>query len=40
MLFKKIIAAFNENHAKPINTNALLAVKAGGSYSYRSALKG
>jgi hypothetical protein len=35
MLFKEIIAVYSENHAKPIN-----AVKADGSYSYRSALKG
>jgi hypothetical protein len=41
MLIKKIIAVYSENHTKPINTNAvLLTVKADGSYSYRSALKG
>jgi hypothetical protein len=43
MLFKEIIAVLRENHAKPINKNAavdLLTVKADGSYSYRSALKG
>jgi hypothetical protein len=45
MLFKEIIAVYNENHTKPINAfyeqNAeLLNVKAGGAYSYRSALKG
>jgi hypothetical protein len=40
MLFKEIIAVYSENHAKPINTNELLSVKAGGSYSYHSALNG
>jgi hypothetical protein len=41
MLFKEMIAVYSENHAKLINTNAaLLTVKADGSYSYRSALKG
>jgi hypothetical protein len=40
MLFKEVIAVYSENHAKPINTNALLTVKAGGSYSYHSAVKG
>jgi hypothetical protein len=41
MLFKEIITVYSENHAKPINKNAaLLTVKADGSYSYRSALKG
>jgi hypothetical protein len=41
MLFKEIIAVYSENHTKPINTKAaLLTVKADGSYSYRSALKG
>jgi hypothetical protein len=40
-LFKGIVAVYIENHAKPINKNAaLLTVKADGSYSYRSALKG
>jgi hypothetical protein len=40
-LFKEIIAVCCENHTKPININAaLLTVKADGSYSYRSALKG
>jgi hypothetical protein len=40
-LFKEIIAVYRENHTKPINTNrTLLTVKADGSYSYRSALKG
>jgi hypothetical protein len=38
-LFKEIIAVYSENHAKPINS-ALLTVKADGSYSYRSGLKG
>jgi hypothetical protein len=39
-LFKEIIAVYIDNHAKPINTKAaLLNVRAGGSYSYRSALK-
>jgi hypothetical protein len=41
MLLKEIITVYSENHAKPINKNAaLLTVKADGSYSYRSALKG
>jgi hypothetical protein len=41
MMFKEIIAVYSENHAKPTHTNAaLLTVKADGSYSYRSALKG
>jgi hypothetical protein len=41
MLFKEIIAVYIENHAKSINTNAaLLTVKADGSYSYLSALRG
>jgi hypothetical protein len=42
MLFKEIIAVYSYNHTKPINTKkaALLTVKADGSYSYRSALKG
>jgi hypothetical protein len=41
MLFKEIIAVYSENHAKPeIQNAALLTVKADGSYSYRSALKG
>jgi hypothetical protein len=40
-LFKEIIAVYSENHAKPIIQNAaLLTVKADGSYSYFSALKG
>jgi hypothetical protein len=40
MLFKEIIAVYSENHAKPINTKCrITTVKAGGSYSYRSALK-
>jgi hypothetical protein len=40
MLFKEIIAVYSENHAKLIQTAALLTDKADGSYSYRSALKG
>jgi hypothetical protein len=42
MMFKEIIAVYSENYAKPIrvNTNELLTDKAGGSYSYHSALKG
>jgi hypothetical protein len=42
MPFKEIIAVYSENHAKPINKKkaALLTVKADGSYSYRSSLKG
>jgi hypothetical protein len=43
MLLKEIIAVCSDNYAKPINTKcsiSLLAVKADGSYSYRSALKG
>jgi hypothetical protein len=40
-LFKEIIAVYIDNDTKPINENAaLLTVKADGSYSYRSALKG
>jgi hypothetical protein len=43
-LFKEIIAAYPENHTKPINTlcgqNAeLFIIKAGGTYSYHCALK-
>jgi hypothetical protein len=40
MMFKEIIAAYSENHAKPIQNAALLTVRADGSYSYRSALQG
>jgi hypothetical protein len=40
MLFKEIIAVYSENHAKPINTKCNFTIKADGSYSYRSALKG
>jgi hypothetical protein len=41
MLFKEIIAAYSKNHMKDIIRNpASLIVKADGSYSYRSALKG
>jgi hypothetical protein len=40
-LFKEIIDVYSENHTKPLHTNAaLLTVKADGSYSYDSALKG
>jgi hypothetical protein len=40
-LVKENIAVYSENHAKPINTKrSITAVKAVGSYSYRSALKG
>jgi hypothetical protein len=40
MLFKELIDVNSENHTKPINTKRSVTVKAGGSYSYRSALKG
>jgi hypothetical protein len=45
MLFKKIIVIYSENHVKPINTFCrqnveVLTVKAGGTYSYQSTLKG
>jgi hypothetical protein len=40
MLFKEIIAVYGDNRAKPINTKCSLTVKAYGSYSYPSALKG
>jgi len=41
MLFKEIIAVYSENHTEPIIQNAeLLIVKAAGTYSYHSALKG
>jgi len=37
----EIITVYRENHTKQINTNAaLLIIKAGGTYSYRLALKG
>jgi hypothetical protein len=39
-LFKEMFTVYSENHAKPIQKAALLIVKADGSYSYRSALKG
>jgi hypothetical protein len=40
MLFKEIIYVYSENHRKSINNNAaLLALKADGTYIYRSALK-
>jgi hypothetical protein len=38
MLFKEIIAVYSEKHIKQ-NTE-LLIVKAAGTYSYHSALKG
>jgi hypothetical protein len=42
MLFKEIIDVYSENHAKPkkIQNAVLLTVKADGSYSYRSAVRG
>jgi hypothetical protein len=40
MLFKEIIAVYSENHTKIWNTKYYITVKADGSYSYRSALKG
>jgi hypothetical protein len=41
MLFKEIIDVYSENYTKQkIQNAALLTVKADGSYSYRSALKG
>jgi hypothetical protein len=39
-LFKEIIAVYSEKHTKTIQNAALMTVKADGSYSYRSALKG
>jgi hypothetical protein len=44
MLFKEIISVYSENFTKPINAiygqnEKLLNVKAGGTYSYHSALK-
>jgi hypothetical protein len=43
-LFEEIIAVYNENHTKPINTlcgqNAeILIVKGGGIHSYHKVLK-
>jgi hypothetical protein len=38
--FNEITAVYSENHAEPINTKISITVKADGSYSYRSALKG
>jgi hypothetical protein len=39
MLFKEIIAAYNENRMKSMSTKSeLLIVKAGGTYSYNWAL--
>jgi hypothetical protein len=40
MLFKEVIAVCTENHTKQIQKTALLIVKAGGTYSYLSAVKG
>jgi hypothetical protein len=41
MLFKKIIAVYTENDKVPTKQSAqLLTGKAGGTYSYHSALKG
>jgi hypothetical protein len=41
MLSEEIIAVYSENHTEPINNNAeLLIVKAVGTYSYHSALRG
>jgi hypothetical protein len=40
MLITEIIAVYSENCAKPINTKCRVTVKADGSYSYGSALKG
>jgi hypothetical protein len=45
MLFKETVAAYSENHTKPVthsmDKNAdLLDIKAGGKYSNHSALKG
>jgi hypothetical protein len=41
MLFKEIIAVYSEKHTKPINTKCSITdCQSGGSYSYRSALKG
>jgi hypothetical protein len=40
MLLKEIIAVYNENHMKPINTKCKLTiVKVPGTYSYHWALK-
>jgi hypothetical protein len=42
MLFKDIIAFYSENHTRPPppkKKNVLLTGKAGGTYSYHSALK-
>jgi hypothetical protein len=41
MLVKEVIAVYIENHTEPINgSSELLTVKASGTYSYHSALKG
>jgi hypothetical protein len=42
MLFKEIIAVYNKKHTKPMNTKykSLVNVKAAGTHSYHSALKG
>jgi hypothetical protein len=42
MVFKEIISVHNENHTKQVNLHNvfLLIVKADGTYSYGSTLKG
>jgi hypothetical protein len=41
MLFKKIIADYSENHARPINKNIELPIfKVAGTYSNHLNLKG
>jgi hypothetical protein len=41
MSFKEIIAVYTENDTKSTIKNAAeLSIKAGGTHSYRSALKG
>jgi hypothetical protein len=45
MLFQEIIAVYSEDHKKPTNNlnwqnDELSNLKAGGSHSYHSALKG
>jgi hypothetical protein len=41
MVFKELIHVYTENHTKHINTNSkLIIVKAAGTYSYQSYLKG
>jgi hypothetical protein len=39
-LFKEITAVHNENHTESINTKYKVTEKPGGTYIYRSALKG